>query len=340
MSETEHSPPSVLDIVFGYTAAPMMNVAARLQIADKIADGMKTSADIAAATETHEPSMYRLLRALACFGVVTHTESDTFELGPAGSALRSDSPDSVRSMVMLLCAEETWRSWGQLEHSVRTGSPAWDHINGVSHFDFLAQNPHHAETFNSAMAEYTRAAVPGIVERYDFSRFGTLADIGGGDGTLLAAILASVPTLRGTLFDLPAGVQGARRTLDEANLADRSEIVVGDVFDSVPAGMDAYVLKSVLHDWDDEKCVAILRRCREAMGERGTVLVIEPVLPPYVSSPSITGVVMSDLNMLVNTGGRERTEDEFRGLFVAAGLSLTSVTGEGTDFRVLEGKSA
>ncbi len=338
MSGTEHSPPGVLDIVFGYTAAPMMNVAARLKIADKIADGLKTSADIAAATETHEPSMYRLLRGLACFGVVTHTESDTFELGPTGSALRSDSPDSVRSMVMLLCAEETWRSWGRLEDSVRTGSPAWDQVNGISHFDFLDRNPHHAETFNAAMAEYTRAAVPGIVGRYDFSRFGTLVDIGGGDGTLLAAILASVPTLRGTLFDLPAGVEGARRTLDEANLADRSEIVVGDVFDSVPAGMDAYVLKSVLHDWDDEKCVAILRRCREAMGEHGTVLVIEPVLPPYVSSPSITGVVMSDLNMLVNTGGRERTEAEFRGLFVAAGLELTSVTGEGTDFCILEGK--
>ncbi|OQO94692.1 hypothetical protein B1813_00885 [Saccharomonospora piscinae] len=340
MPGPEHSPPSVLDIVFGYTAAPMMNVAARLEIADKLADGMKTSSELALATETHEPSMYRLLRALACFGVVTHTESDTFELGPAGSSLRSDSPDSVRSMVMLLCAEETWRSWGRLEHSVRTGDPAWDQVNGISHFDFLAQHPEHAETFNSAMAEYTKAATPGIVERYDFSRFSTLADIGGGDGTLLAAILKSAPAMRGTLFDLPAGIEGARRTLENAGVADRADIVSGDFFSSIPAGPEACVLKSVLHDWDDRKCVEILRRCREAMPGGGTVLVIEPVLPPHVSSPSIMGVVMSDLNMLVNTGGRERTEAEFRALFSAAGLSLTSLTGEGTDFCVLEATPA
>lgn len=340
MSEQHGPMPSVLELVFGYTAAKMIDVAARLRVADHLSGGQRTTGQLAAATGTHEPSLFRLLRGLACFGVVVQTGSDTFTLGPAGEQLRSDTPGSIRSMVMLLCADETWRSWGELEHSVRTGEPAWDQVTGVSNFEYLAKHPEQAAVFNSAMAEYTRAAAPGIIGRHDFSRYATIVDVGGGDGSLLAEILVAAPATRGTLFDLPAGLDAAGSTLAAAGVADRATVTAGDFFASVPAGAEAYLLKSVLHDWADEKAVRILRACRDAMAPGGAVLAVEPILPSTMDSPAVTGVVMSDLNMLVNTGGRERTRDEFRALFTAAGLELATVTGEGTDFCVLEGRVA
>lgn len=340
MTDLETRAPSVLDMVFGYTAAQMLNVAARLEIADRLAAGAMTSAELAAAARTDGPAMYRLLRGLACFGVVIETGPDLFTLGPAGESLRADAPHSVRAMVMLLCADETWRSWGQLEYSVRTGQPAWEKVTGVSNFEYLASNPQKSAEFNAAMAEYTRAAVPGILSRYDFSRLGNVVDVGGGDGTLLAELLRAVPGLRGTVFDLPAGVETARQTLAAAGVTDRSTVVSGDFFDTVPDGADGYLLKSVLHDWDDKKAVEILTQCRKAMAPGGVVLTIEPVLPPTVTSPAVIGVVMSDLNMLVNTGGRERTEAEFGELYAAAGLTLTSISGQEADFCVIEGRAS
>ncbi|MGH3925747.1 MAG: methyltransferase, partial [Pseudonocardiaceae bacterium] len=223
------------------------------------------------------------------------------------------------------------------EYSVRTGRPAWERVTGLPAFEFLAQHPDQAATFNAAMADHTRSVAPTIIASYDFSRFGTLVDVGGGDGTLIAAILNGVPGLRGVLFDLPAGVEGAAKTLAAAGVADRCEVATGDFFTSVPDGADAYLLKSVIHDWDDERAVAILRSCRRAMPADGTILVVEPVLPAKVDSPEMTGTVMSDINMLVSTGGRERTEDQFRALSTAAGFQLTAIVGEGANYRVIEG---
>ncbi|HKN56360.1 MAG TPA: methyltransferase [Amycolatopsis sp.] len=339
MTDPQHHVPGVLDLVFGYTAAQMINVAARLELADHLARGPLTTDELAGLTGAHGPSLYRLLRGLACFGIVGQTGTGSFELGPAGRSLRSDAPDSVRAMVMLLCAGETWRSWGELEHSVRTGEPAWPRVTGVDHFEFMAKHPEKAAVFNSAMAEYTRAAAPGIIARGDFARFGTVVDVGGGDGTLLAEILKAVPNARGVLFDLPAGLDAAARTMATAGVADRCDVLGGDFFTMVPEGADAYLLKSVLHDWDDSRAEEILGRCRKAMAPGGAILVAEPVLPSTVDSPAVTGVVMSDLNMLVNTGGRERTATEFRGLFESAGLELAAITGEDADFCVLEGRA-
>lgn len=331
--------PSVLELVFGYTAAKMIDVAARLRVADHLAEGQLTIHELAERTETHEQSLFRLLRGLACFGVVVQTSPDTFTLGPGGQQLRSDTPESIRSMVMLLCADETWRSWGELEYSVRTGAPAWDQVIGVSNFEFLAKHPEQAAVFNAAMSEYTRAAIPGIIGRHDFTRYATIVDIGGGDGSLLAEILKASPTTRGTVFDLPAGVDGAARTFEAAGVADRATVTPGDFFATgVPAGAEAYLLKSVLHDWGDEKATQLLRTLRDAVAPGGAVLAVEPVLPATVENPAVTGIVMSDINMLVNTGGRERTLDEYRALFTAAGLELADVSGEGTDFCVLEGR--
>ncbi len=337
MSDQEAPAPNLLDTVFGYAPAQIIHVAARLGIADQLAGGALASTELAAATETHPPSMYRLLRALACFGVVTEVEPDRFELTAAGASLRTAAPDSIRALVLLFCGDEVWRSWGELEYSVRTGKPAWEHVTGMPSFEFFAQHPAQSATFNAAMADHTRSVTPAIIASYDFSRFGTLVDVGGGDGTLIAAVLDATPGLRGVLFDLPAGVEMAAKILDAAGVADRCDVVTGDFFASVPEGADAYLLKSVIHDWDDERAVEILCSCRRAMPAASTLLVIEPVLPPRVDSPEVTGTVLSDINMLVNTGGRERSEEEFRALHSAAGFELTAVMGVGAGYRVLEG---
>ncbi|MGH3838293.1 MAG: methyltransferase [Pseudonocardiaceae bacterium] len=338
MSDQKTSAPSLLDtVVFGYMPAQVIHVAARLGIADHLASGAMTSAELAALTETHAPSMHRLLRSLACLGVVAEIEPDRFTLEPAGAPLQTEAPDSIRALVMLFCSDAAWRSWGELEYSVRTGQPAWERVTGMTPFEYFAQHPDQAATFNAAMADHTRAVAPTILAGYDFSRFGTLVDVGGGDGTLIAAILNASPAMRGVLFDLPAGVEAAARTLEAAGVTDRCRVVTGDFFASVPEGADAYLLKSVIHDWDDERAVAILRSCYRAMPTTGTVLVVESVLPLRAESPETTGTVMSDINMLVSTGGRERTEDQFRALFAAASLELTKIIGVGADYHVIEG---
>ncbi len=337
ISDHQTAASNLLDMVVGFAAAQVIAVAARLGIADQLAQGAMTSSDLAVATGTHAPSMYRLLRALACLNVVTDLGSDRFELAPGGAALRSDAPDSVRALTMMVCGNEYWRSWAELEYSVRTGKPAWDQVTGVSAFEFFAQHPEQSATFNAGIAEYTRWVAPAIVAGYDFSRFGTLVDVGGGNGTTIAAVLNAVPGLRGILFDLPTGVEPAAKTLAAAGVADRCQVVTGDVFTSVPEGADAYLLKNVLHNWEDEQAVAILRSCRRAMPAAGTLLVAEQVLPPRVESPEVTNMVLlSDLGMLL-LGGRERTAEEFRALFTKAGLELTAIIGVGNDLCVIEG---
>ncbi len=328
--------PSLLDMVQGYVLAPIIHLAARLSLADHLADGPKTSAELATATRTHAPSLHRLLRALTCFGVVTQTGPDRFELAPRGTPLRSDVPDSIRSLVLLYCSERAWRSWGELEYGIRTGNVPSEYVWGMPTFEYFAKHPDMLATFNAAMAEHTRSVAPEIIAGYDFSRFGTLVDIGGGNGTLLAAILNAVPGLRGVLFDLPIGVERAAVTLTDAGVADRCRVVTGDFFNSIPEGADAYLLKSVIHDWDDHEAVEILRNCRAAMADEGVVLVVERILPEEVS-PADIGAVMSDLNMLVATGGRERTAAEFRALYATAGLEPAELVGPLGDYFVIVG---
>lgn len=240
---------------------------------------------------------------------------------------------------MLFCDEAVWWSWGNLLHSVQTGEAAFGRGFGMGAFEYFAQNPDLSTTFNAAMAEDSRNVAPSVVAGYDFSRFRTLVDVGGGSGTLIAAILEATAGLRGVLFDTAAGVEAAPNTLSATGVADRCRVVAGDFFESVPGEGDAYILKSVIHDWDDGRAVTILGNCRRAMPAEGTLLLVEPVLPPRVESAEITGMVISDLNMLVNTGGRERTEAEFRALFTSAGIRLTRVTATlgSTNYRVIEG---
>ncbi|GAA3441255.1 methyltransferase [Planomonospora venezuelensis] len=313
------------ELVFGFMPAQVIYVAAELDLAGHLTGGPLSAAELAAATGTHAPSLHRLLRALACFGLVAETAPGRFVLTEAGDRLRDGTPDSFRALARLFCGPGVWAAWGLLAESVRTGEPMWERVTGYPPFEWTARNPEESAVFNRAMSDYTRRIAPGVVQGFDFTRFGTLVDLGGGDGTLLSAILRAVPELRGVLFDLPGGLAEAERNL--AGLRDRCEIVSGDFFEKVPQGADAYLFKSVIHNWDDERAGAILRTCRAAMGPEAVLLVLEPVLPERIDSPAATGTVMSDLNMLVATGGRERTEAEFRALLTGAGFRSVSVTG-------------
>lgn len=314
----------LMDLAFGYMPAQIVHVAAELGLADALADGPRSSEDLAKETGAHAPSLHRLLRGLAALGAVEQRERDLFELTAEGQRLRTDAPDSIRALVRLFCGPDVWRSWGDMTETVRTGEHAWKRVTGRTSFESFESDPELSATFNRAMAEHTRAVAPGFVEAHDFSRYGTVADLGGGDGTLLAAILREHGGLRGLLFDLPAGLAAAAGTLGDA--AGRVEIVPGDFFDSVPGGADAYVLKSVLHDWNDEKAAAILRNVRRAMRPDARLLILEQVMPEIVT-PEAAGIVRNDLNMLVATGGCERTEAGFRDLLAAAGFTGVSFTG-------------
>jgi hypothetical protein len=327
------------DVVYGFMPAQILHVGARLNIADELAGGPRTLGELAGATGTHAPSLRRLLHGLACLNVIGETAAG-YELTQAGEQLRSDVPNSIRAAVLLFCSESMWRSWSALEYSVRTGDIAWDHVHGTSFFDYMDRHSAESTTFNSAMADRTRAAVSKIVESYDFSRFTRLVDVGGGNGQLLATILRNTPELRGVLFDQPAGVADARDMMWSSGVADRCEVTPGDFFAGVPAGGDAYLLKSVIHNWDDDKAAAILRNCRDAMGDKGTLLLVERVMPPRVESPMFGRVVWSDVNMLVNTFGRERTEAEYDALFARAGFELTGrkpTSDNPVDYQLLEG---
>jgi hypothetical protein len=317
----------LIDLLYGFFPAQVIHTMARLSIPDHLASGPRPVAELAALTGTHQPSLYRLLRAAEGLDLVEPGAGGTIRLTAGGQLLRSDTEGSIRSLAMLFCGSDVWRSWGQLEFSVRTGTPAYSELLGKSAFDRLSDTRDEQEIFTEAMAEGTRAAAPGVVDSCDLSGTRRLADLGGGNGTLLAALLRANPSLQGLLFDTPAGVTDAPRVLADAGVADRVEIVPGDFFEKISDGCDAYLLKSVIHDWDDERALSILRNCRAAIPPDGSLLVVEPVLPTGTAAlAGARGMLMSDLNMLVCTGGRERTKDEFRALLADGGFSLETVT--------------
>jgi hypothetical protein len=324
-------------LLFGAVSAQAVHAAADLRLADHLDGGSRSSAELAARTGAHAPSLARLLRALAGLGVVTETAPDRFALTDAGRGLQTGVPGSLHSMFLLLCGPEHWRSWGELAHSVRTGERGWDRALGLDWVEYLDRHPDRSEVFNRAMGEHTRAAAPGLVAAAQLERFGTLLDAGGGDGTLLAEALRTHPELEGVLFDLPAGVREARATL--TGVADRCRIVAGDLFAEVPAGADAYLLKQVLHDWDDARAAAILGNVRAAMADDARVLILERMLPER-AGPEDLPTLLVDLVMLSVNGGRERTEREFRALAETAGLELTRVSDAIAPFgyRVLEAR--
>jgi hypothetical protein len=341
MTQTPSSSPApLLQLVTDYPTAQVIHVAAQLRLADLLAAGPRRIEEVADATGTHAPSLARLLRMLAALGVVAQEADGRVSLTPFGAPLRAGVPGSVRDHVLFRAGEWFWRSWGSLLHSIRTGQPAFDHVFGMSNFDYWERHSDAGaihDAFFTAMAQSTTAP---LVAAYDFARFGTVADIGGSQGPLLAAILAANPGVRGILFDLPHVVDGARPVLAAAGVEDRCTVVGGDFFTSAPPGADAYILKYIIHDWDDERAVAILRRCRAAIAPEATLLLIEQVLPErWEAGASAVPAARSDLVMLVLApGGRERTESDFRRLLAESGFDLRRVIPTQSPFSILEGR--
>jgi hypothetical protein len=326
-AEPAEVPPrlALFQMITGHYVSRAIWVAAKLGIADLLADGPRPGAQLAASAGVHAPSLHRVMRLLASVGVFAENENGGFALTPIGEWLQS-GPGSSSPVALLFAEPNIMRAWGDLLYSVETGNTAFDHVFGMDVFAYLAAHPEEAAVFNRAMTAVTAPVAGMAAAAYDFSQFTHIVDVGGGQGALLTAILKSNPALRGTLFDLPHVTESARPLLAAAGLAARCEISSGDFFHAVPAGADAYIVKHVIHDWDDERSTAILKNCRRAMAPQGKLLLVETVLPERIApSPMNFIATGSDVNMLVNAGGRERTETEFRALVDAAGFRLTRI---------------
>ena len=308
-------------MLFGYFPAQVLHVAVRLELAEHLADGPRSAAGLARVTGCEPGALTRLLRALTVVGVLEQGDPGVFALTERGQLLRAGHPASMRNYVLLFCGEQVWQSWGNLEYSIRTGQSAWERRYGPP-FGPGFMTPEFSAVFNAAMAEGTKVAAPAVIAAGQFGRFSTVADVGGGRGTLLAAIAAAHPGLHGIVFDLPRALEGAADVLHAAGVADRCGQQPGDFFAGVPGGADAYLLKSVIHDWDDARAGVILANCRAAMSPAATLILIEPVTSEQPGRQAPFSVSYSDLNMLVCTSGRERTEDEFGGLLTAAGFAV------------------
>jgi hypothetical protein len=321
----------------GYRVTQILSVAARLGLADLLAEGPRTADELASATGMHAGALYRILRALASVGVFAETATPRqFTLTPLAAVLRTDHPQSQRDHAIFV-GEEPYRAWADLLYSAQTEAPAFEHVFGTGHFAYLAQHPAASAIFDGFMSAGSRQSASAVAEAYDFTAAGTVVDVGGGQGRLIATILHAYPSLRGILFDQPHVVAGAGPVLAEAGVADRCERMGGDFLSDVPRGGGIYVLRRILHDWDDDRAVAILRNCARAMDPGARVLVAEMIIPPG-NEPS--WAKFRDLQMLVMLGGRERTAEEYRGLFAAAGLSLTRLIPAGPEESLIEGERA
>lgn len=310
----------------GFVVSRAVHVVTALGIPDLLSGGPKSSDELANATATHAPSLYRLLRALVSAGVLALDDAGHFALTPMGAPLQTGVPGSLRAWVLLTLGGEHYRACGDLMHSVRTGETAFDHIFGADIWTYNATHPETARIFDEAMSALRSAQVGAEVLRYPFSPGTKLVDVGGGDGTLAIAVLRANPSMTGVVFDLAHVAEKARRNIAAAGLAERCEAVEGDALRAVPAGGDVYVLCRVIHDWDDPRAAVILGNCRRAMSDRSRLLIIERTLPPRIDgSDGTRGAVLADLLMLVIAGGRERTEAEFRTLCDAAGLQVTQL---------------
>jgi hypothetical protein len=323
----------IMQMLTGHWISQLIHAAAVLGLADLVEAGPKNSQELAQATRTHAPSLFRLLRGLASIGVFAEDGQGRFGLTPLAECLLSDRPGSQRGAA-IMTGSEHYRAWGELLWSVRTGKPAFDHVFGKPIFDYLAEHPESARIFDEGMTGVHGAETAAIAAAYDFSAFRTLVDVGGGNGSTLAGILPAFPSLSGVLFDLPHVVDRARQQLKQRGLEGRCSCVGGSFFESVAPGADACLLRHIIHDWDDDKSIVILRNCRKALPAKGKLLVVESVIPPG-NDPDFGKLL--DLAMLVIPGGKERTAAEFRGLYQAAGFQLTRIVPTKSPVSIIEG---
>lgn len=323
----------MLQMLNAFLTVQALHVAAVLGIADQLAEGPRSVDELASMTGAQRSALYRLLRMLAGANVFREEVDGRFALTPLGNTLRTESSDSVRDWALFVGAPEMWQVWGRLRASVMTGEPAFQTLYGAAMWEYLAENPDLGKAFNRWMTRQSDQHNAALVTSYDFSSFRLVADIGGGQGSTLAAILQANPSVRGILLDLPQVVADISPLVD-CGVADRCDVIGGDMFQAVPAGADAYVIKRVLMDWGDEQAAAVLRNCAAAMSEAGRALVVEMLMGPG-NDPS--PAKSFDILMLLNQpGGRIRTQAEFRGLFAAAGLRLTRVIPTASPNSILE----
>jgi orsellinic acid C2-O-methyltransferase len=326
-------------LVSGFRFTQMVRAVVELKIPDLVAAGPQSAEDLAATTGVKADPLRRIMRCLVTVGVFTGTDEGTFGATPLSECFR-DQPGTMRGQALML-ATEPYVAFGDIMHTLQTGEPAFEHIYGMPRWDQLTKEPEKAAQFNAAMQARTQQIMGGVAAAYDFSGISSVIDVGGGRGTLLAGLLKAHPHLRGTVFDLEAGVAEADAYLKEQGVRDRCEIVSGSFFDSIPTGHDLYVLKNIVHDWKDAKALAILASCRKAMGPQSLLMLVEHVMPARAEdSADSRRIFMDDVQMLVMLAGRERTEDEYAALMRQAGLRLTRVIPTDSIFQLIEGVSA
>jgi O-methyltransferase domain/Dimerisation domain len=334
---TNPMPPAVAlrHMLYGYRLSQAIYVAAKLGLADVLKDGPNGSGELATAVGAHPDALHRLRRVLASVEILAQIDQRRFTLTPLGALLQTDVPGSWWSTAVLT-GEWWWQAYGELLYSVNTGKPAHDHVYGMRNCEYFAQHPDTGQLFLAGIAARRGPLSMAVATAYDFSGVPLLIDVGGGAGDLLAAILKANPAMRGVVFDLPSIIDDARALVQAEGVAERCDLVAGDFLASVPAGGHAYILRSVIHDWDDAQAVAILQNCHHAMQGQGKLLLVERVMPERAAQAP--QVVLADLEMLVMTpGGRERTEAEFRVLFAAAGFKPTTIVPTPSELSIIEG---
>ena len=312
----------LLGLINSFQITQAVRVAAALRVADHLNDGPLSADELGAVTKSHPDSLYRLLRALAAVGVFREHEGRKFTLTPMGDCLRTDSATPIGAWAEVVGSPYFWQAWGHLLHSVQTGENAFQNLYGKDVWQFRSEHLEQGATFDRAMTQLSRGSAEAVIRAYDFSSFRHIVDVGGGQGLMLAAILRAHPHMSGTLFDQPDVVAGAKAVLVERGVIDRCNIVGGSFFEAVPERADAYLMRVVIHDWEDDEAIAILKVCRRAMRETAKLLLIERLVAPPNEMPATK---FSDLNMLVSPGGRERTREEFSDLFARSGFELTLV---------------
>jgi SAM-dependent methyltransferase len=324
---------NVMELLTGAWTAQCIYVAAKLGIPDQLSSGPLSAAEVARRVGSDPDATYRLMRALASRGVLRQGRDDRFSLTSIGKALRPGTPGGIADMALFLGHPLRWEDWGNLLYSIQTGQPSVVKLRGKPFFEYLESDPDLAEAFNNAMTAGSEFSIYGVIAAYDFTVFRRIVDVGGGHGRLLAMILAKAPDARGVLYDLPSVVEGAARELKEAGVGDRCHIVGGSFFDSVPEAGDAYLMKTILHDWNDDDALKILANIRNAIAPDGKLLLLESVLPQRSSTD--LGLLI-DLEMLVAVGGRERTRAQWADLLGRAGFRLNRVVATVTPLSIVE----
>ena len=334
--EQQQLPPAavMMQMTMGFIVSQAVSVAAKLYLADHLADGGKTLPELAGLTATHEPSLYRLLRGLTSVGVFQKETDGRYANSPLSEVLRSDNPNSLRAAAHMICDREHWHSHGNLLQSVKTGETGFDYTFGMPIFPYYAQNPEPAKVFDEAMTSFSAAIGQAVAAAYDFSEAETIADIAGGHGLLLATVLSRNPQAKGILFDQPQVIEGAPEVLKTTGAAERVETVSGDFFRAIPVEADIYLMKFIIHDWNDEQSIAILENLAKSAKPGAKVLLVESVVEEDDTVPSMSKVM--DLNMLAMTGGKERTASEYAALFEKAGFKLTRVIPTPSPMQIVE----